>query len=308
VYGTTGSSTGVGVQGVNTSAVLGTGSAMLASGGVNTGLVATTSLNDRQAIKATNSATGLDNAAGVAVMGLVGTRTAAANIHPGGIWHPGAGEFAGAVGVIGAGSNGGSGVGVGGYTSDSSGIGVYGWATAGGSSYAVYANGNFRASGDAQVIGTLSKGGGSFRIDHPLDPANKYLMHSFVESPDMMNVYNGNVTLDTGGEAVVRMPAWFESLNREFRYQLTPMGSFAPVFVKAGIRAGAFAIAGGQAGQTVSWQVTGIRKDAWANANRIPVEVAKSGEERGRYLHPAAHGLPASAGMASPAAPRGAVA
>ncbi|HMB90044.1 MAG TPA: hypothetical protein VKP65_04300, partial [Rhodothermales bacterium] len=49
-------------------------------------------------------------------------------------------------------------------------------------------------NGDVWVTGTLSKGGGSFKIDHPLDPANKYLAHSFVESPDMMNVYNGNVT------------------------------------------------------------------------------------------------------------------
>ncbi|HMB91945.1 MAG TPA: hypothetical protein VKP65_13915, partial [Rhodothermales bacterium] len=57
--------------------------------------------------------------------------------------------------------------------------------------------------GDVNVSGTLSKGGGSFKIDHPLDPANKYLAHSFVESPDMMNVYNGNAVLDAAGEAVV---------------------------------------------------------------------------------------------------------
>ena len=58
-------------------------------------------------------------------------------------------------------------------------------------------------SGKALVTGNLSKGGGSFKIDHPLDPANKYLYHSFVESPDMMNVYNGNVTTDAKGEATV---------------------------------------------------------------------------------------------------------
>ena len=56
------------------------------------------------------------------------------------------------------------------------------------------------------VDGKLSKAGGSFKIDHPLDPANKYLYHSFVESPDMMNIYNGNATLDGNGEAVIQIP------------------------------------------------------------------------------------------------------
>ena len=78
--------------------------------------------------------------------------------------------------------------------------------------------GNFE--GNVHVSGNLSKGSGSFRIDHPLDPENKYLYHSFVESPDMMNVYNGNVILDEQGEAVVEFPEWFEPLNRDFRYQL----------------------------------------------------------------------------------------
>jgi hypothetical protein len=40
----------------------------------------------------------------------------------------------------------------------------------------------------------------------------------------------------------------------------------------------------------VSWQVTGIRQDAWANAHRIPVEELKSGKERGSYLHPELYG------------------
>ena len=56
---------------------------------------------------------------------------------------------------------------------------------------------------------------------------NKYLCHSFVEPPDMMNIYNGNVMTDGSGYAVVEMPAWFESLIRDFRYQLTPVGQFA---------------------------------------------------------------------------------
>lgn len=74
-------------------------------------------------------------------------------------------------------------------------------------------------NGRVAVLGTLSKGGGSFKIDHPLDPANKTLSHSFVESPDMLNIYNGNVTTDADGFATVTLPDWFEALNRDFRYQ-----------------------------------------------------------------------------------------
>jgi hypothetical protein len=42
----------------------------------------------------------------------------------------------------------------------------------------------------------------------------------------------------------------------------------------------------------VSWQVTGIRQDAWANKNRIKVEEDKPEIERGHYLHPEAFGQP----------------
>ena len=56
-------------------------------------------------------------------------------------------------------------------------------------------------AGNLSIAGSVSKAGGSFKIDHPLDPAGKYLYHSFVESPDMMNIYNGVVTLDAKGQA-----------------------------------------------------------------------------------------------------------
>jgi len=162
-----------------------------------------------------------------------------------------------------------------------SGTAVYGESTSG---YAGEFNGN------VTVSGTLSKGGGSFKIDHPLDPENKYLYHSFVESPDMMNVYNGNAVLDENGEATIEMPEWFEALNTDFRYQLTCIGGFAPVYVAEEIRGNSFRIAGGSPGLKVSWQVTGIRGDAFAQANRIPVEEDKPDEERGSYLHPMAFG------------------
>lgn len=147
---------------------------------------------------------------------------------------------------------------------------------------------NASVSNNLSVGGTLTKAAGSFRIDHPLDPDNKYLSHSFVESPDMMNVYNGNVILDYHGEAVVELPQWFEALNRDFRYQLTAIGLPAPnLYIAEKIAGNRFRIAGGAPAGEVSWQVTGIRRDAYAQAHRIPVEEAKAEEDRGRYLHPA---------------------
>lgn len=152
--------------------------------------------------------------------------------------------------------------------------------------------------GDVYVSGSLVKGGGSFRIDYPLDPEHRYLTHSFVESPDMMNIYNGNAILDGAGEATVLLPEWFEALNRDFRYQLTPIGSPAPgLHVAEEIASGRFRIAGGQPGQKVSWQVTGVRQDAWAEAHRVVVESEKPPSEQGLLLHPVEHGMPREMGV-----------
>jgi trimeric autotransporter adhesin len=147
-------------------------------------------------------------------------------------------------------------------------------------------------SGDVFVAGSISSTESSSTIDHPLDPANKYLSHSFVESPDMMNIYNGNVVLDEKGEAVVELPQWFDAINRDFRYQLTCIGGFAPVYVADEIGNNRFRIAGGKAEIKVSWQVTGVRQDAWANAHRVPVEQEKELRERGFYIHPELYGAP----------------
>ena len=92
----------------------------------------------------------------------------------------------------------------------------------GGDGYAAYLEGR------VHIIGPLEKSGGSFKIDHPLDPANKYLHHSFVESPDMKNVYDGVVVLDSKGEAEIELPEWFGVLNKDFRYQLTAIRAPGP--------------------------------------------------------------------------------
>ncbi len=165
---------------------------------------------------------------------------------------------------------------------DNSGDGIYCFGNSGDAGY---------FSGNVTVTASLNKAAGSFKIDHPLDPANKFLYHSFVESPDMMNVYNGNVILDSNGEATVKLDDWFEALNRDFRYQLTAIGAPGPnLYIAEEIHSGRFKIAGGSPGTKVSWQVTGIRQDPYANAHRIPVEEDKPSGFKGYFLHPDLYG------------------
>jgi len=188
----------------------------------------------------------------------------------------------GVYGISGAGGVGGV------FYNTSTGDGLFAYNQSGG--YAAFFDGN------VDVDGNLSKAGGSFKIDHPLDPANKYLYHSFVESPDMKNIYDGVATLNANGEATIEMPDWFGLLNRDFRYQLTCIGGFAPVYIAEKLANNQFKIGGGKPGMEVSWQITGIRQDAWANAHRIPVEQEKEAKLKGFYLHPELYGAPAEKG------------
>jgi hypothetical protein len=184
-------------------------------------------------------------------------------------------------------------------------IGVEGIATGGADeAFSVgvlgFGSGNASAghfSGRVRVTGFLFKSGGGFEIDHPLDPGNKYLRHSFVESAEMLNVYSGNVTTDARGEATVVLPDYCEALNQDLRYQLTVIGQFAQAIVVQEVHNNQFTIATDQPEIKVSWQVTGVRQDPWAVANRIAVDEEKSAEERGRYLHPEVWGQPAQLGI-----------
>ena len=183
------------------------------------------------------------------------------------------------------------------------GYGVYGSATAvGPTNYGVYgtASGGTTANyagyfaGNVTITGSISKGSGTFKIDHPLDPENKYLYHSFVESPDMMNIYNGNITTDASGDATVTLPDYFEALNMDFRYQLTVLGTFAQAIILEKVNNNQFKIKTDKPNVEVSWQVTGVRHDKYANAHRVVTEVEKEPQFRGYYLHATEWGVPAT--------------
>jgi hypothetical protein len=205
-----------------------------------------------------------------------------------------------------------AGVGVYGRSNEAGGRGVLGWASGSGTNYGVFGQtsspmgyagyffGRAHVNGNLSVLGSISKGGGGFLIDHPLDPASRYLEHSFVEAPERLNVYRGTVTLDGTGRATVRLPRYFGALNVDVSYQLTALGVAAPgLHVARGVstRGTSFRIAGGAPNQDVCWQVTATRQDAWARANRLRVERRKPRAERGRFLHPQALGRPRSSAI-----------
>lgn len=136
------------------------------------------------------------------------------------------------------------------------------------------------------VVGTVSAAVKNFRIDHPLDPANKTLTHACIESSEMMNLYRGNAVLDGFGAAEVEMPEWFEALNQDFSYQLTAIGAPAPgLYVADELQDGRFLISGGSPGMKVSWLVTGVRHDAYALAHPLEI-VQDKGTARGTLLYP----------------------
>jgi hypothetical protein len=230
---------------------------------------------------------------------------------------------AGTIGVEGAGYGnstgvyGTSGTGTGVYASSTSGTGVvatvgsggpglnaYGGASATGvlagseKGYAGWFNGN------VTVEGTFYASTKDFKIDHPVDPANKYLFHASVESSEMKNIYDGTVTTDAQGEATVQLPEWFEALNTDFRYQLTVIGQFAQAIVAKKIENNQFQIKTTLPSVEVSWQVTGVRQDAYAKAHPLQVEEDKPEKERGFYIHPELYGAPEEKGILWATAPK----
>jgi len=182
------------------------------------------------------------------------------------------------------------------------GYGVYGYTPNGG--YGVVgSNGGSNSSGFAGVFagrmvvnGNFSVNGSkAFVIDHPLDPANKLLYHFAVESPEVRNQYEGMVTLDQDGRAIVQLPDYFDALNADegIHYQLTCVGGYAPVYIAQEVDGNQFTIAGGSPGLKVSWQISALRDDPYLRDNRVETETDKTGDEIGRYWYPAGYGQPA---------------
>ncbi len=324
VYGESWSQSGTGVHGL-ASSLIGTtygvrgestsqsGTGVYGSANSGTGVLGSTFFGTGMHGRASLAGTGVFGEAAAASGATYGMHGRSASTSGTGVYGEATAASGGANGVRGeSDSTSGAGVfgranaatggayGVAGHSSSASGRGVFGWATAtSGTTYGVYGRSDSADGysgyflGRLHATGTLSKGGGSFKIDHPLNPADKYLYHSFVESPDMMNVYNGNVTTGEAGFATVVLPDYFEALNRDYRYQLTVIGQFAQAIVADEVQGNQFRIQTDQPGVKVSWQVTGIRQDAWANANRIQVEQDKPG----LFLHPEALGQPANLGV-----------
>jgi hypothetical protein len=166
-------------------------------------------------------------------------------------------------------------------------IGVWGEASGGDEPWAGFFN------GDVQVTGTLFQGAGSMRIDHPEDPANKYLIQSYVVSAEQLCVFNGKTILGEDGTAVVRLPDYVGALAEDFRYQLTAIGGPAPdLHISAELEGAQFEIAGGAAGLKVSWQVSGKRLDALAASYNGEAEITKPERERGTFLNPQLYSQP----------------
>jgi hypothetical protein len=263
----------------------GTGAAISADGGANNGVIATTDNAFRAAISATAPGRAIDASStlrGVLVMRIDAPEQFADGLAV----HAPKGN------AISAYAPGGSGIGVyaeGGIVGrvGGAGTGVLGESPSG---YAVYSKGHCRVTGDLRVTGAITQPYGSVTLDDPTNPAGSVLEHAHVASSERLTVYSGNVDLDAAGEAVVKLPAWFEALNDDVRYQLTPIGAAASLYVKHAVAKGRFTIAGGSAGLKVSWQLTARRKDAWSVAHPLRVQSPKRGKLKGRYLNPIEHG------------------
>ncbi len=191
-------------------------------------------------------------------------------------------------------------IGVTGQSDSSDGVGVWGWnnaptgntvgvlgCTTSEEGWAVFANGQLGASGTK-----------SFQIDHPLSPETQYLLHYSTEAPEPLNAYRGMVVLDSSGEAWVQLPDYFESINRDPTYQLTPVGSAMPnLHVAVEVQNNRFKIAGGKPGGKVSWRVEAIRNDRWVQEHGFRSEVPKPPSHQGKYLNPDLYGAPAEKGI-----------
>jgi hypothetical protein len=165
--------------------------------------------------------------------------------------------------------------------------GVLGRTNSSANGWGVYAGGRLGASGTK-----------SFQIDHPLRPETHFLNHFCIEAPEPYNLYRGTVTLDADGEAWVQLPDYFEAINRDASYHLTPIGAAMPnLHVAVEIQGNRFKIAGGAPFKKVSWEVKAVRNDPWVQQYGYQTEQEKPKEYQGLYLHPELYGQPKERGI-----------
>ncbi|HPS77186.1 MAG TPA: hypothetical protein PLS53_03420, partial [Thermoanaerobaculaceae bacterium] len=272
VYGETTAATGVGGGATTGSGVLGKSTSGVGVSGQSTSGVGVSGQS--------SSWTGVlgESSSGTGVWGKnssgIGVRGEASGTSAGSYGVFGRNTHSGATGMLGSPS-----------------VGVYGERSGG--NYAGYFVGN------VDVVGSFSVSSGTknFKIDHPLDPENRYLLHASVESSEVLDIYSGNVVTDAQGLAVVQLPDWFEALNTDFRYQLTVIGRFAQAIVEQEIAGNRFTIRTNLGGVKVSWLVTTLRNDAWMKAHPFQVEQDKPSSERGTLLAPELNGAPPGASV-----------
>lgn len=328
VYGRTDSGNGYGVYGICTS-----------TGGQNFGVYGETSSASGQAVKGHATAASGNTLGGVFVsdsptgIGVQGEASYGASGLNYGVWGQASGDQARGVygyaprpsgntygGYFQADSDSGTGVfgflpdtgfttnyAVYGLSNSASGRGVYGFASGTNAGYSPYgvrgycstSSGGFAvyAAGDMGASGLKP-----FRIDHPLDPENKYLLHYATESPFPQNFYSGNIVTDGKGYAWIELPDYFEEINRNFKYQLTVVDeSDSDQFIWAKvvhkIQQNRFCIRTNLPRVEVSWRVEADRNDLRVRFNR-PTDVReKSPVEQGKYQHPEYYGFGPERGM-----------
>jgi hypothetical protein len=147
-------------------------------------------------------------------------------------------------------------------------------------------------NGDFTVVGVKA-----FTMDHPLDPENKILMHAAVESNEVINSYSGNITTDASGKAIVNLPDYFGAINKDFRYQLTVVGTFAQAIISKEIVSNQFEIATSIPNVKVSWEVKGVRNDAHMRKFPFVAQQEKISSQKGKYWDPAVYNQPESKGV-----------
>ncbi|MGE0001350.1 MAG: hypothetical protein AB7F50_05660 [Fimbriimonadaceae bacterium] len=191
-------------------------------------------------------------------------------------------------------------------SSTSSGVGVLGASPASGTSIGVYGVGlsatGFGVFSEGRTGATGTK---SFVIDHPLDPENHYLMHFSHEGPEALNVYSGTTVTDRQGWQTVRLPDYFESINRDPRVHLTiddTSDDFVMSKVVGGVRNGVFRLRTSKGNVRVYWRVEAVRNDRWVQKHGIEAEPMKAEANQGTYLHPELYGKPATLGQRAAAA------